>query len=117
MSHRESHSLMAAVDRCETGCAGRLAVHLIMPLSGETCLKDGLIAVPSLSDGELLRPSAGCFSQGGKIMPVGGTEDLFGEGFGLARSAVARDHVLRRQLREAGKTCRDDGQARCQGFH
>src|ERR1700722_712247 len=109
MSHRESNSLMAAVRRCETGRAGRLAVHLIMPLLREAGLKDGLIAVPGLSDGEPFCPSAGGLSECGKIRPVGGTEDLLGKGFGLARSAVARDDVFRCQLREAGNTRRNDG--------
>src|ERR1700688_1077902 len=108
---------MATVGRWETGRAGWLVVHLITPFLCEACLEEGLIAAPGLFDGEFLRPSAGRFSQGGKIMPVGGTEDFSCEGFGLARSAVARDHVFWRQLREAGKTCRNDGQASCQGFH
>jgi hypothetical protein len=90
---------------------------LIMPLLREAGLKDGLIAVPGLSYGELLRPPAGCSSQGGKVTPVGGAEDVFGEGFWLARCAVARDYVLRCQLREAGKACRNDGQTGSQGFH
>lgn len=117
MSQRESNSLMAAVSRRKTGRAGWLAVHLIVPLLRETRLKKGLVAVPGVSDGELLRPAAGCFSQGGKIMSVGGMEDLFCEGVGLARCAVARDDVFRCQLREARKAGRNDGQAGSQGFH
>jgi hypothetical protein len=35
--------------------------------------------VPGFPDGEFFCPSAGRFSKGGKITPVGGTEDLFGE--------------------------------------
>jgi len=117
MSDRESNSLMAAVDRRETGRAGRLAVHLIMPLLREACLEDGLIVVPGFPDGEILCPAPSGFAQGRKIKPIGSAEDFFGEQFGMTRSAVPRDDVLRRQLCEAGKTCGNDRQASCQRFH
>lgn len=117
MSDRKSNSLMAAVDRCETGRAGRLAVHLIMPLLREACLEDGLIVVPGFPDGELLCPTPSGFAQGRKIKSIGSAENLFGEQFGMTRSAVPRDDVLRCQLREAGKTCRNDRKASRQSFH
>ena len=101
---------VAVLVRCQV-------IQGVTVLLDEACLEKGLIVVPGFPDAEPLRPSASGFSEGGQIPPTGGKENLFGEGFRLARIAVPRDHALRRQLREAGKARRNDGQARSHGLH
>src|ERR1700722_2474886 len=109
--------LLATADLREGVRSTRQPFDGITLIFSEARLEDGLIVVPGFSDGELLCPSAGRFSKGGKITPVGGTKDLFGERFGMSRGAVPCDHRFWGEFCEAGKTCRNDRQARREGFH
>jgi len=71
--------LLAMVDSRKVARSGSHAVHAVTSSLRETRFEEGLIVVPGFADGELLRPSACCFSERGKIKSIGGMENLFGK--------------------------------------